>query len=263
MTILQSIILGAVEGITEFLPISSTGHLILASEMLKLAKSAFLSSFEIGIQLGAILAVVVLYAKRVWRNRVLFKTVGVAFLPAAFIGLFFYKIIKMYLFNNSAVVLWSLLVGGIILIIFEYFHKEKMEPKNFDAPADRAENITVKQALAIGFFQCFAMIPGVSRSAATIIGGLSLGLTRRAIVEFSFLLAIPTMLAATGLDLLNTGGSFSGHEWGLLASGFISAFIVAWFSVGWLLDFIKKHSFTVFGVYRIVIALLFFALILR
>lgn len=263
MTMLQSIILGIVEGVTEFLPISSTGHLILASDLLNIPKTAFLSSFEIGIQLGAILAVVTMYAKRVWRNRVLFKTVAIAFLPAAFFGLFFYKLIKIYLLNNSSVVLLSLLIGGIIIIIFEYFQKGKFDIHIGDMPADKAENISCKQALIIGLFQCLAMIPGVSRAAATIIGGLSIGLKRRAIVEFSFLLAIPTMFAATGLDLLSTGALFSASEWRLIATGFVSSFIVAWLSVKWLLKYIQNHSFTIFGLYRIIMALVFFALILR
>ncbi len=256
MTIFHALILGIVEGITEFLPISSTGHLILVSDLLKIAKTAFLSSFEIGIQLGAICAVILFYFKRVFAQKILFKTVFIAFLPAAVIGLFAYKFIKAYLLNNSQIVLWSLLVGGILLIIFEYFHKEKV------ATIQEVEQITSKQALIIGFFQCFAMIPGVSRAAATIIGGLSMGIKRKAIVEFSFLLAIPTMLAATFLDLFKTGASFAGQEWLLLAIGFVTAFIVAWFVVKWLIKYVQNHSFVAFGIYRIVVALLFWLILL-
>ncbi|MCX6782142.1 MAG: undecaprenyl-diphosphate phosphatase [Candidatus Magasanikbacteria bacterium] len=256
MTIFHAIILGIVEGITEFLPISSTGHLILVSELLNLGKTAFLSSFEIGIQLGAIFAVVFIYFKRVFAQKILFKTVAIAFIPAAVIGLFAYKFIKSYLLGNAQVVLWSLFVGGIVLIIFEYFHKEK------SAVVQEVSQINSKQAIIIGFFQCLAMIPGVSRSAATIIGGLTLGIGRKAIVEFSFLLAIPTMLAATSLDLFKTGASFAGREWLLLAAGFVSSFIVAWFSVKWLIKFIQNHSFIGFGIYRIIIAILFWLILL-
>ena len=256
MTMLHAIILGIVEGVTEFLPVSSTGHMILASELLKIQSSDFLSSFEISIQLGAILAVVVLYAKKILTNFKLIKTIIIGFIPTAVVGVLMYKIIKTYLMNSPAIVLWSLLIGGIVLIIFELLHKEKPDA------IQEAEMIKPKQAFIIGLFQCLAIIPGVSRSAATIIGGLSLGLSRRAIVEFSFLLAIPTMCAATGYDLLKTGINFSGSEWGMLAVGFAVSFIVAWACVKWLIKFVQKHTFIPFGIYRIIVAILFWRLIL-
>ncbi len=256
MDIIHAIILGIVEGITEFLPISSTGHLILASDLLNIQKTNFLSSFEISIQLGAIMSVVFIYWRKIFDNKILFKTVAVAFLPAAILGLIFYKLIKSYLFGNLYVVLVSLFVGGILLIIFEYFYKEKTTA--IDAP----EKVTVKQAFVIGLFQCLAMVPGVSRAASTIIGGLIIGLKRKTIVEFSFLLAIPTMFAATGWDLLKTGIDFNVNEWLLILSGFVVSFIVAWFSVKWLLKFIQKNSFIAFGIYRIAIAVLFWLMVL-
>lgn len=256
MNFFHSIVLGIVEGVTEFLPISSTGHMILTADLLGLAKTDFLSSFEVCIQLGAILAVVILYAKRILTQFKLIKILLAAFLPTAIIGLVLYKFIKAYLLNNTAVVLLALLVGGIVIILFERFYKEKPEA------VSEVENISYKQAFIIGVVQSVAVIPGVSRAAATIIGGLSLGLKRKTIVEFSFLLAIPTMLAATGLDLLKTGTSFSGSEWGMLATGFSVSFVVAFFSVKWLLKFIQKNSFTYFGYYRIILAIVFWLMIL-
>lgn len=261
MTILHTIILGIVEGITEFLPISSTGHLILTAELLKIEKTAFLSSFEIGIQLGAILSVVVLYWNKIWKERSVFRTVTLAFIPTAFFGLLFYKFIKQFLFGNAAVVLWSLFLGGIVLIIFEKLHKEK-EITDI-GQEDELGKITNKQAIGIGLFQCLAMVPGVSRAASTIIGGLIVGLRRKTVVEFSFLLAIPTMVAATGLDLLQTGFTFSGYQWFVLITGFLISFVVALFSIKFLLKFIQKHTFVAFGVYRIVLATAFWFFIIR
>jgi len=257
MTICHAIILGIVEGITEFLPISSTGHLILVSDLLRIVKSDFLSSFEIGIQLGAILSVVVLYVRRNTFRINILKPLVIAFLPAVFFGILFYNLIKIYLLNNPSVVLWSLLIGGVAIIIFELFYKEKA------GSVDQIDRIGNKQALTIGLFQCLAMIPGVSRAAATIIGGLTIGLKRKAIVEFSFLLAIPTMLAATGLDLVKTSINFSVNEWTQLCVGFAVSFVVALAAIKFLLKFIQNHSFITFGIYRIIVALLFWLIILK
>lgn len=251
MTILHSIILGIVEGITEFLPISSTGHLILAFRLLNISADDFNKSFEIIIQLGAILAVLFLYWKKLFLNQKIFKRVAIAFIPTGFIGLIFYQIIKTYLLGSTTVVLWALLLGGLFLIIFEKWRKEKPEA------TDDLASITLKQALIIGLFQSLAIIPGVSRAASTIVGGLLLGLKRKTIVEFSFLLAIPTMVAATGWDLIKNAGDFSVNQAGVLAIGFIVSFITALAGVKWLLKFIQNHTFVSFGVYRIIIALVF------
>ncbi len=256
MDIFQAAILGIVEGITEFLPISSTGHLILASDLLGLVQTDFQKSFEIVIQLGAILAVVVLYWKSFLNLEVL-KKIIVAFIPTGIIGLLLYKVLKTYLLGNNAVVLWSLLLGGIALIVFELWHRE-----GENAVAD-VSSISYTQAALIGIFQSIAIIPGVSRSGATIVGGLLLGLKRTLIIEFSFLLAVPTMLAATGLDLLKSGHSFSGTQFVTLGVGFLVTFVVALLSIRWLLSYVRGHSFIPFGVYRIVVAILFFLLILR
>lgn len=248
MDILQAVILGVVEGISEFLPISSTGHLILASELLGLPATDFVKSFEIAIQLGAILSVVVLYGKSLLVNIKILQRVAVAFIPTAVIGLLLYKVIKKFLLGNSMVVVWSLLIGGILLIVFELLHREK------DDAREELATMPLKTAFWIGVFQSIAVVPGVSRSAATIIGGLMLGLKRRTIVEFSFLLAVPTMAAAAGLDLLKSAHSFTGSEMSCLGVGFVVSFIVALLSIKFLLHFIKNNNFIPFGIYRIIVA---------
>ena len=255
MTILESIILGVVEGLTEFLPVSSTGHLILASDLLGIPSSEFLKSFEIAIQLGAILAVVALY----WRSFLdieILKRIIVAFIPTGLIGLALYGFAKTYLLDNTNVVLWVLLLGGVALIVFELLHKEKV-----DARQD-VKSINYMQSFWIGVCQAVAIIPGVSRSAATILGGLLLGVGRVAIVEFSFLLAVPVMFAATGLDLYKSAGSFSSDNLTALAVGFIVSFLVAIASIRFLLKYVRNHTFIPFGIYRIVLALLFFFVVL-
>jgi undecaprenyl-diphosphatase len=255
MTIFHSLILGLVEGLTEFLPISSTAHLILASRLLHIVSTDFSKSFDIVIQLGAILAVVVLYFKKLfnWLN---IKKLFVAFVPTAVIGLAFYGIVKNYLLDSLTTVVWALLIGGALLIVFEYLYKPKTEG------IDGLENITYTQCLLIGLFQSFSIVPGVSRAAATIVGGLILGLSRRTIVEFSFLLAVPTMLAASGLDLIKSGASFSNNEYGLLLVGFVTAFLVALGVIKLLIGYVQKYNFKPFGVYRIIIGLLFLWFIL-
>ena len=251
---LQALILGLVEGITEFLPVSSTGHMILAADLMHVTETDFVKSFEIIIQFGAILAVIVLYFKKLFLDLKVFLRVCVAFIPTGIIGLILYKFVKTYLIGNIHVVLWSLLIGGIILVAFEYARKGKA----LAAPVDLSQ-ITYKQAFIIGLFQSIAVIPGVSRSAATIVGGMTLGIARETIVEFSFLLAIPTMAAATGLDLLKSGHSFTHSQLSLLALGFVVAFVSAIFAVRLLLKFVKNHTFVSFGYYRIILALVFFA----
>lgn len=255
MTPFDALILGIVEGITEFLPISSTGHLILAGTLLHLQDSTFLKSFEIIIQFGAILAVVVRY----WRsflNIEVLKRLVVGFVPTGIIGLALYRVVKTYLLGNDSIVLWALALGGLALIVFELWHREHPEA------TARVEHISYKQAGLIGLFQAIAIIPGVSRSAATIVGGLLLGIKRATIVEFSFLLAVPTMLAATGLDLIKNTSAFSSADAMTLAVGFVVSFVVALAAIKWLLSYVRAHSFIGFGIYRIVVALLFFFFVL-
>jgi len=254
MTALNAIVLGIIEGITEFLPISSTGHLILASSLLKIPNSDFLKSFEIAIQLGAILSVIALYYKQLFGDIRIIKRVAVAFLPTMVLGFGFYKIMKTFFLGNNQLVLWSLFLGGILLIGFErFYHKTE----------DQAELATIpyKKAFLIGIFQSLAIVPGVSRSAATIIGGLSIGLKKKTIVEFSFLLAVPTMAAATGLDLLKSFNFFSTDQFQVLLVGFVVSFAVAILGIKFLLNFTKQHNFVVFGVYRIILALAFWLIL--
>jgi len=260
MTILHGFILGIVEGLTEFLPISSTAHLILAGEWLKIPPTEFLKTFEISIQLGAILAVVVLYWKKIWSSWNLIWKIGAAFIPTAIIGLIFYKLVKNLLGNNYVVAI-ALLVGGIILIAFENYYKRKNSGKLLTSEASREsgpENISYRQAAIIGLCQSLAIIPGVSRAAATIIGGLSVGVSRKNIVEFSFLLAIPTMIAATGLDLYKSRAllsALSSHDLLVWLVGFSVSFITAIIGVRFFLKFIQKNNFTPFGWYRIILGL--------
>jgi len=256
MTYLHALILGIVEGFSEFLPISSTGHLILTSYLLHLKQTDFQKSFEIAIQLGAILSVVVLYWRALLVNFEILKRVITAFIPTAILGFIFYKIIRRVLLGSNTVVLYSLLIGGIFLVLFELWHREK------EGASEELSDISYSKSFIIGLCQAVAMIPGVSRSAATIIGGLILGIKRKTIVEFSFLLAVPTMVAATGLDLMKSGGHFSMEEFYLLLMGFVSSFITALLSIKWLIHFIKNHTFISFGIYRILIFLLFWFVIL-
>lgn len=251
MDYLQAIFLSLVEGITEFLPISSTGHLVLTAELLKIKQTEFVKSFEVIIQLGAIFSIIALYFKTLLSNKKLLGKLIIAFIPTAVLGLIFYSIIKQLLLGNIMVTLIALFVGGVFLIIFEKFYQEKktLQLKTVD-------QLTYKKAFLIGLFQSVSMIPGVSRAGATIVGGLFLGLTRKAAVEFSFLLAVPTMFAATGLDLIKSEFNFTSYEYSLLAVGFIGSFMTALLAVKFFLKFIEHHTFVGFGVYRIVAAII-------
>ena len=252
MDIGMALILGIVEGFTEFLPISSTGHLILTGKLFGLVETDFIKSFEIAIQLGAILSVIVLYWRTFLVDIEVIKKISVAFLPTGIIGFVLYKLIKTFLLGSSWVVLWSLLIGGIVIIFFEMLHKEKEDT------TEELTEVTYQQSFLIGVFQSLAVIPGVSRSAATIIGGLILGLKRKTIVEFSFLLAVPTMFAATVYDLYKNGSSFSFAQFNLLAIGFLTAFIIALLSIKFLVRFIQTHTFISFGIYRIALVIIWF-----
>jgi undecaprenyl-diphosphatase len=251
MNFIDAGILGIVEGLTEFLPVSSTGHLILASHVLAIPQTELLKTFDIAIQLGAICAVLVLYFKS-FLNIQNLKKIIIAFIPTAVIGLVFYNVVKNYLLDNELVVLLALLVGGIAIIVFEKWHKER------DDDVASIEGVSTRQALGIGLVQSISIIPGVSRSATTILGGLMLGLKRIAIVEFSFLLAVPVMISATGLDLMKNYSLFSKSDIGLIAVGFITAFIVAILVIKIFLKYVRTQNFIPFGIYRIVVAILFY-----
>lgn len=251
MSYLHVLVLSAVEGLTEFLPISSTGHMILVSRLLGLAETDFVKTFEIVIQLGAILAVVVLYFRKFLSSWSLIKKLITAFIPTAAVGLMLYPLIKNVLLGSSAITLNALFLGGVALIVIEkFFVKHKIPDSRFHEP-------TYRQALVIGTFQSLSVVPGVSRAAATIVGGLLTGLDRETATEFSFLLAVPTMFAATGLDLWKSRHVIAQGGFLTLFGGTVLSFFFALIAIKFLIGYVKKHDFTAFGVYRIILSVLF------
>ncbi len=253
MDFLQAAILGVIEGITEFLPISSTGHLILASKFLAMPESDFLKSYQIAIQLGAIMAVVALFWKKLL-NFNIWKKVIAAFIPTIILGIIFYSAMKAMM-GSSMIVIQALFWGGIAMILLEKKYKEN------SGHIDSIETMPYKKAAFLGVFQTLAMIPGISRSGATILGGLGMGLKREVIVEFSFFLAVPTMLGATMYDLYKTSAILSYEQFWLMFSGFLISFIVALAAIRFLIDFVKKNNFVAFGIYRIILALSLFIIL--
>lgn len=261
MDYLAAFVLGIVEGVTEFLPISSTGHLILVEDYLSLGTSdSFKNAFTVIIQLPAILAVVVYFWKAMWpfqgeRTPGIFRLwvlTAIAFLPSAVLGFLFDDAIDAHLLKPFPVAI-ALLLGGIVLILLE---RRRAEPRVADL-----HRLQWPLALAIGCFQCLALFPGTSRSAATIIGAMLLGLSRAAAAEFSFFLAVPTMIGATTLKILKGGLGFTAHEWTLLAIGSVVSFVTAYYVVAFLMGYIRRHTFVAFGVYRIVLAIIVLAVL--
>ncbi len=280
INLIKVLILSLVEGITEFLPVSSTGHLILVNQFVKLEPEGFSNAFNVIIQLGAILSVVVIYFEKLnpWAKSKqelpkkykdlnaqskayylathpdkttinLWLKVIVGVLPAMVLGLLFDDLIDAYLFNPITVAAMLLLWGIIIIFI---------EKKNKTIKYDSLKDVPYTTIIMIGLFQCLAMVPGTSRSAATIIGAMILGLSRPAAAEFSFFLAIPTMLGATLLKLIKNLGDFTGTEWTLILLGMILSFIVAFIVIKQFLAYVKKHDFIPFGIYRIILAVIVF-----
>lgn len=263
LDILKAIILGIVQGITEWLPVSSTGHMILVNEFVELNMSpTFMSTFLVVIQFGSILAVLTIFFKKlnpfdssktkIQRSETMdlwFKVI-IAVIPSGILGLLFDDAIEAAFFNPTTVAV-ALIVYGIIMIV--------IEGKNKRPRFNDFSQVTYKLAIGIGLFQCLALIPGTSRSGSTIIGALILGASRYVAAEFSFFLAIPTMLGASALKLVKTGFDFSSFEWLVLATGSIVAFIVSVFAIKFLMDYIKKHDFKVFGYYRIVLGIIVLA----
>lgn len=247
MSLIQAIILAIIEGITEFLPVSSTGHMIIASSMMGNASDDFVKMFTVAIQFGAILSVIVLYWRKFFQSVDFYFKLLVAFLPAAVLGFLFNKKIDALLENALAVGI-TLLVGGVVLLFIDKLFDNKDESKN---------EVTYGKALVIGFFQVIAMIPGVSRSAATIIGGLSQKMTRTAVAEFSFFLAVPTMFAATLYKMykFHKEIGFQGEHTQVLIVGNIVAFIVAMIAIKGFISYLSKYGFKLFGYYRIVVGL--------
>lgn len=285
LDIIKVIILSIVEGVTEFLPVSSTGHLILVNEFVNLQPAGFANAFSVVIQLGAIISVVVLYFSRLnpWdyektkkyfpkkynqlnkqsrfyfrlthpdpSTMELWKRVIVGILPAMVLGLLFDDFIDEHLFNPM-VVAAMLFIWGLIIIFVERKNKTENKPK-----IDNINMVSYRTILLIGFFQCLAMVPGTSRSAATIIGGMVLGLSRSAAAEFSFFLAIPTMFGATLLKVVKNFGGFTAYQWGLILLGSVLSFLVAYVVIKKFMAYIKKHDFIPFGIYRIILSIIVF-----
>jgi undecaprenyl-diphosphatase len=242
--IVQAIILGIIEGITEFLPISSTGHLIVASQWLGLPQTEDNKAFEVIIQLAAILAVTATYRdKLTFAHIALWQKIALAFVPVGAVGFLFHKQIKAMF--TVDIVAFMFIVGGVIFLLVEYLQRNKVYETT------DVEDVSYKQALWIGIAQVAALIPGTSRAGASIIGAMLVGLDRKASAEFSFLLALPVMLAASGFDLLKHYQDFSGAQLMPLLAGFIVAFLSAYATMKLLLSFLQRFTFVAFGIYRI------------
>lgn len=250
--LIKAVFLGLVEGLTEFIPVSSTAHLVITSYVIDFS-SIKNNLFEIVIQLGAIIAILVIYRQKILTvvlnlknsdNQKFSANIALAFLPSVVIGALFYKTIKALLFSNLVIAL-ALIIGGIVMILVD------VKPRK--STIDTIENIGFKKSLVIGFLQCLAMIPGVSRSGATIISGLLLGLNRKTATEFSFFLAIPTIISATCYDLYKNYSTLDFTEIKIILVGMMVAFLSSIIVVKWLLNYVSKHNFVAFGIYRILI----------
>ncbi|MBX2987244.1 MAG: undecaprenyl-diphosphate phosphatase [Bdellovibrionaceae bacterium] len=255
MTWSQAFLLGIIEGITEFLPISSTGHMVIASHFMGIAGDPFTKAFEVIIQMGAILTVLVLYWRRFLPNWSFYQKILVAFLPTAVIGFFLKNQVDRWL-ESPLVVAWALVLGGVVLLFIDRWNKA--------AAGKNIEDLNLPACVKLGLFQSLAMIPGVSRSGATIVGGMLLGMKRAEAAEFSFFLAVPTMAAATGYKLLKMirgGESFTGEQWQLLGVGFIVSFIVAAVAIKAFIGFLQKKGFALFGWYRIIVGIILLILL--
>ncbi len=256
MGIFEAIILAIIEGLTEFLPVSSTGHMIIASSLMGIQSNDFVKLFTVTIQLGTILSVVVLYFKRFFQSWDFYFKLFVAFIPAVIFGLLFGKKIDDLLESPLAVAL-SLVIGGIILLFVDKWFK--------NSNVDDSKDISYATAFKIGLYQCIAMIPGVSRSGASIVGGMAQKLTRKAAAEFSFFLAVPTMFGATAkklYDFSKDGHTLSSDEINLLLIGNIIGFVVAIIAIKSFIGYVSKNGFKAFGIYRIIVGSIILALLL-
>jgi undecaprenyl-diphosphatase len=254
LDIFQAIIIGIIEGFTEFLPISSTGHMIVASQFLGVEQDSVTKAYEVIIQFAAIMAVMLIYKEKITFKKIdLWVKLLIAFLPLGIVGFIFKDYIKT-LFTVETVA-WMFIIGGVVFLIVEYFYEEK--PNTIK----EVEAVNYRQALGVGISQIFSLIPGTSRAGATIIGGLLLGLDRKTASDFSFLLAIPVMGAVTAYDLLKHYHEFADANWVAFGVGFLVAFIVAYITVKLFLVFIQKFSFVPFGIYRILFGMLLLVLL--
>ncbi|MDM5270681.1 undecaprenyl-diphosphate phosphatase [Sulfurovum sp. zt1-1] len=254
MDVIQAVIIGIIEGFTEFLPISSTGHMIVASKFLGVSQDEVTKAFEVIIQFAAIMAVLLLYKDKISFKKIsLWQKLFIAFLPLAIVGFILKDLIKT-LFTVE-IVAWMFIIGGIVFLIVEKFYKEESS-HTYDV-----EQVSYSQALWIGIAQIFSLVPGTSRAGATIIGGLLVGLDRKASAEFSFLLAIPVMAAVSGYDLLKHYHEFADANWGAFFIGFITAFVVAYLTIKLFLAFLQRFTFVAFGWYRIILGFMLLTMI--
>lgn len=256
MSLFETIIIAIVEGLTEFLPVSSTGHMIIAQNLLGMESTEFVKAFTVNIQFGAILSVVVLYWKRFFQSLNFYRNLLIAFVPAAVIGFLAGDFIDSML-ENVWVVASMLVIGGIVMLFVDKWF----------ANEDKDQEMNWKRSLKVGFFQTIAMIPGVSRSMATIVGGMSTGLSRKNAAEFSFFLAVPTMAAASGYKLLKLflepeGATMLGENLTTLLIGNLVAFVVAMAAIRFFISFLTKYGFKAFGYYRIIVGVLILVLLL-
>lgn len=258
MDFFQIVILSAVEGITEFLPISSTGHLILTSRLLGIAQTDFLKTFEIAIQSGAVLAVINLYFKKLLNDLSLIYKAIFGLIPTMIAGVLLYPLLKSVLLESTQIVSISLIIGGILILFIESRLKES--EKKADNKTSELSKVTYKQAFLTGLTQSIAIIPGVSRAGASIFGAMIFGMNRKTATEFSFILATPTILAATGFDLVQYAPSFSQQETINLAIGIALSYIFALVAIKWLIKYVSTHSFVAFGWYRIILGIIFLLL---
>ena len=249
MTVFDAVILGIVEGVTEYLPVSSTAHLILSAQLLGLKQDAFLKAYEIIVQIAPIFSVMLIYKERLIQSRKLWYKLVFSFIPTGIVGLLFHERIEEMFSTNSTLVL--MFFTGIVFLLIEYFYKEKQHH------VSELDSVSYRQALYIGIFQIFSLIPGVSRSGVTILGAMLVGLKREVSMSFSFLLAIPTMGAASGYMMLKEYDTIMQGNFELLFVGFIISFIIGYIAVKSFLAIVARYNFTPFGIYLIVASLLF------
>lgn len=252
MSLIQAVILGIVEGLTEFLPISSTAHLIVVSDFLGLSQNEFTSFFEVFIQSGAILAVVILYFEYLRSHQKLIKPLYFSFLPTAIVGVLLHPLIKNTFFNSPFLIYSSLVLVGVVFIIVEFFITKRVLKLH-----KAISNLSIKEAILVGVFQSLAIVPGVSRAGAVMVGMMIRGYKREDAAIYSFLLAVPTIFGASVLDFLKTDLSIFSHASNTLTLviGFVTSFITAYIVIKWFISFIQKNTLTVFGIYRIVLGL--------
>jgi len=258
VTVFEAFILGVLEGLTEFLPISSTGHLTLAAHLLGLdiQNDPFIKSFVVVIQLGAILAVLTLYFRRFLRDVEVWKRIILAFIPTGLLGFLLADVIEGVFLGNDLIVVVNLVGVGVVLLLVDRSLERR---KRYDD----VNQMPPWKSVLVGLAQALAMMPGVSRSGATIVGGMALGMSRKAAAEFSFILAVPTMLSATGFSLFRHLDEFRAEGWVLLAVGFAAAFLSALLTVRWLLSFVSRSSFAPFALYRILVGIVYGVFFLR